>query len=337
MNSRLPCLSLSLALLAAGASLLLAGAAQANDPPSPDIPDGVVSLHTVEPERNVGYTVGDILERQVTLTVKKPYTLVETTLPIVGYEHRYKGQVSGIELRRIRHDSEDQGDSTVYHIILAYQVFTNNVVAKPAILPGEIIKFLGPAKTPGKRELVQYRIPSWSFRISPIATFGEVKIELDMSPMRGPLLLDAKPEQQRIKVLLVILALSLLGLLYILGKRAWLPLMGRPFARAYRAIRRQPHDQTGLEQAVSSLHQALNSTAGYSVFSHNLPQFIAAHAGFAAVQEELQQFFALSRHVFFEPQAPHPAGADPLAWLAQLCRRCRDCERGLTPASQPGA
>lgn len=58
----------------------------ANDEPSPEIPEGIVKLTKVNPERNVGYLMGDILNRTITLEVKKPYKLIETTLPIVGYE-----------------------------------------------------------------------------------------------------------------------------------------------------------------------------------------------------------------------------------------------------------
>jgi len=105
--------------------------------------------------------MGDMLNRTITLEVKKPYKLIETTLPIVGYEHRYKGQVSGIELRKISHSSKENHDNTTYVIQLAYQVFTTAPVVKPAILPAEIIKFQGPATEEAKDGLVQYKIPEF--------------------------------------------------------------------------------------------------------------------------------------------------------------------------------
>lgn len=313
--------------------------ASPDDGPSPDIPEGNVSISIVEPARDVGYTVGDILERTVTLRVKKPYKLVETSLPIIGYERRYKGQVSGIELRSIRHKADEQSRDTVYTLHLAYQVFTNNVVAKPAVLPSEPIKFKGPADPTStdaakKSGIVQFTIPSWGFRISPIAIYGSVKIEDDMSPLRGPLLLDARQQKHRLKLLIVVLAVSLLGLLYILGKRAWLPLMGRPFAKAYRDIRKLPDTESGLQQAVQRLHQALNATAGSSVFSDNLELFIARKPGFTPIKLDIEHFLGLSRQVFFEPNAAHVAGSQPLNWLKTFCRQCRDCERGLHPEPQ---
>lgn len=283
--------------------------------------DARVHLSVANPERDVGYTVGDILARTVTLEVKKPYALVKTSLPIVGYERRYKGQVVGIELRNIRVDESSGSDTNTYTLHLAYQVFTNNVVAKPAILPAELVKF----SSAGKQ--FDYRIPSWNFRISPLAVYGSVVVEKDMSPLRGPLLLDAAPHQRLLAGLLGVLGLSLLGLLYILGAHTWLPRMGRPFARAYRDLRKLPANDAGLQQAVARVHQAINKTAGSSVF--NTVGFLESQPGFLPVSAELDKFFRLSRHVFFEPGAAHGLDQAPLAWLRQFCQACRHCERGL--------
>jgi mxaA protein len=325
-----PSLMPSFRLLIACLLLLLSltgHAAGDMDEELPAVKEGVVTLREINPVKDVGYTVGDVIERTVILDIKKPYKLLDTSLPIVGYERRYKGQLVGIELSSIRHEQEEFDGFNRHTLHLAYQVFTNNVVAKPAILPAEIVKLQN-----GK-ELVQYRIPSWQFAISPISVFGAVKVESDMSPFRGPLLLKDDAHQQYLKILIAILALSLVGLLYIFGKHAWLPRMGGPFSRAYRQVsklRRHP-DEQNLQLAVSKVHEALNRTAGYSVFSDTLDAFIASKPSFAPIREELLEFFGLSRRVFFEPHATPEAGSEPLEWLRRFCRHCRDCERGLNP------
>jgi mxaA protein len=178
---------------------------------------------------------------------------------------------------------------------------------------------------------VKYRIPSLDIAISPIAIFGQVKIENNMSTFYGPFKISSDLEQQRLKIAITILALSLLGLLYILGKHAWLPRMGGSFATTYRKMRKVPASQAGLQQAVTDMHHAFNHSAGITVFSHNLDEFISRKPNFAAIRSEILQFFALSRQVYFEPNASHGLGNDPLSWLKGFCRRCRDCERGLTP------
>ncbi len=300
----------------------------------PDVKAGVVSVQIQDPERAVGYTVGDVLTRHMVISIKKPYKLTPESLPIIGYQKRYRGQLIGIDLSDIKHSSRERGDTVIHDLTLSYQVWTNRNVVKNGALPAEYLHIIN-VESKGK-EVVKFRIPSFEFNISPIARFGQIKIEEDISPYRGPLLLDSAPEKQRLKILLSVLALSLLGLIYMLGKHTWLPRMGGPFAKSYRQIRKlsktsQANTPEGMQNAISSMHAALNITAGHSLFNDNLDEFLAKKPAFNAIKTEIQQFFGLSNQVFFEPSAQHQAGGDPLNWLAQFCRRCRDCERGLIP------
>jgi len=299
--------------------------------PFPDVKEGVVTLQVQEPSHKTGYTVGDVLTRHLIVTIKKPYKLIPESLPIVGYEKKYKGQPLGIDLSDLKHTEKDESGQVIHDITLSYQVFTNSVVAKPGALPTEYLRLIN-TESNGK-EVVKFRIPSWEFVISPLSIFGQVKVEDDMDGFRGPLLLDASAEKKRLKILLTLFGLSLLGLLYILGKHAWLPRMGGPFAKAFRAIRQLPNDQAGIQAAVSKVHESLNATSGSSLFSDNLDAFLEKKPAFKAIKHEIEQFFGLSRHIFFEPNAKHDIGNEPIQWLAEFCRRCRDCERGLLPDS----
>jgi mxaA protein len=298
----------------------------------PDVKDGIVTIETKDPVKLVGYTVGDVIEREVTLTIKAPYKLIDTSLPIPGYEKRYRGQLIGIELKSIEHEKEESKQQTVHQIKLAYQVFTNNVVAKNAALGPEYLNLIN---TTDKKELVKYRVPSITIAISPIAIFGQVKIENNMSPLLGPLLMKDDKEKQIVKISLIAIVLSLLGLLYILGKSAWLPRMGGAFAKAYRAVRRAENTEAGLKQAISAIHSAFNTTAGMSVFNDNLSAFLHNHPDFYPIRPEIEQFFGLSRQTYFEPsfKSDNKFGHDnnPHQWLIKFTRHCRDCERGLIP------
>jgi len=298
----------------------------------PDVKEGIVSIETKDPVKLVGYTVGDVIEREVTLTIKAPYKLIDTSLPIPGYEKRYRGQLIGIELKSINHVKKESKKQTVHHIKLAYQVFTNNVVAKNAALGPEYLNLIN---TTDKKELVKYRVPSLTIAISPIAIFGQVKVENNMSPLLGPLLMTDDKEMQAMKVSLAAIALSLIGLLYILGKSAWLPRMGGAFAKAYRAVRKTGNTDEGIKQAISTIHQGLNTTAGMSVFSDNLSAFLHNHPDFYPIRTEIEEFFGLSRRIYFEPsyklEGKHGADQNPHQWLTRFARHCRDCERGLIP------
>lgn len=295
----------------------------------PDVKEGIVSIQTVDPVKDVGYVIGDVVTRHITLTIKKPYRLIEESLPIVDYEKTYRGQPIGVYLSALSHTKKDEGDQVVHQLTLDYQIFTSSVVAKRAAVLAEYLRLLN---TESKdREVVKYRVPMWEFVISPLSVFGQIKVEDDMSQFRGPLLMDASSQKTRLKISLVLLVLSLLGLLYIVGKNAWLPRMGGPFAKAYRIIKKQDNTPQGIQAAVSSMHAALNTAAGHSLFTDNLEEFLAKKPAFKVIKSEVQQFFGLSNQVFFEPDARHEVGSEPVTWLKQFCRRCRDCERGLIP------
>ncbi len=306
---------------------LLTGIAHAAEATLPDIDSQYVTLRLANPQRDGGYVVGDKLERTVILTIRKPYQLVKESLPIVGYEHRYRGQVSGVELADISSSEVEHKDSATHTIHLTYQVFTVGKLVKPAVLRAEIVKI----RNTQTKDVLQYRIPSFYFRISPLSVFGQVDLKDDMSPFRPPFLLDKSPHALYLKLLVGLSALSLLGLLYIYGTRSWLPRMGGAFAKAYRDIKKLPDSAEGLQQGVARMHQAINLTAGTSVFHNTLDELFAAKPTYAAAKPEMERFFALSRQIFFDPNAAVDLGEKPKAWLLKFCRHMRDCERGLKP------
>lgn len=290
----------------------------------PEIDKKYVSIQIDDPKRDAGYVVGDVLKRHIELTIKKPYQLVEETLPIEGYEHRYRGQKIGIDLLSIDHESDENNTRTVHTIDLAYQVFTTGKLAKPAALRGEYVKIRN-LKT---KKVLQYRIPSFSFRISPLSVFGAVKLKEEMYPRTPPLNISTETQYNKLYLALGALALALLGLLYIYGKYAWLPRMGAPFARAYRAIGHAKEDQSGLQAAMQAIHKAFNQTAGQTVFLDSVDGFLNQHPKFVPAKAVIQDFFTTSHAQFFGDGSQ--TQSDKHA-LLKLCKHLRDCERGLKP------
>ena len=80
--------------------------------------DPRVSVRNIEPKRDVGYTVGDILERTIILEAKKPYQLLETSLPIAGNDKKRRGKGSGVEVREVRLEKTSGLDKTTYTLHL---------------------------------------------------------------------------------------------------------------------------------------------------------------------------------------------------------------------------
>jgi len=322
MKARNHLLSLLLA-----STLLCTALSSAADVVLPSVDSKFVSVKEINPSRDAGYVVGDKLQRTMILTVKQPYDLIKESLPIVGYEHRYRGQVSGIELTAIDVEEQRESKQSVYTIHLEYQVFKIGRVAKPAILRGEIVKL----RQQGSKDVKQFRMPSFNFRTSPLSVYGEVNLKNEMSPFVAPLKLHADKEWLALKIATAVLAASLLALLYVLGARTWLPYMGGAFAKAYRKINKLPEDEQGLQQAISTVHAALHQVAGHSVFGNGVERFLQTKPAFSVAQPEIERFFALSRQVFFDAQTPLDLGMPPKQWLKKFCRHMRDCERGLRP------
>lgn len=290
----------------------------------PEIDKKFISIKIDDPTRDAGYVVGDVLKRHIVLTIKKPYQLVEETLPIEGYEHRYRGQKIGIDLLSTDHEADENNSRTIHTIDLAYQVFTTGKLAKPAALRGEYIKIRN-LKT---KKVVQYRIPSFSFRISPLSVFGAVKLKEEMYPRIPPLNMSTTEEKNKLYAALAVLGLSLLGLLYIYGKYAWLPRMGAPFGRAYRAISNTEDNQAGLQTAMQAIHKAFNQTAGQTVFLDTVDIFLTQHPEFEPAKSAIQTFFTASHAQFF---GDTNTGKSDKSSLLKLCKHLRDCERGLKP------
>ncbi|MEI2613773.1 MAG: hypothetical protein V9G21_01695 [Methylotenera sp.] len=113
--------------------------------------------------------------------------------------------------------------------------------------------------------------------------------------------------------------------------------MGGPFAKAYRDIRKMPDNAEGLQNAVARVHQSLNRTAGNSLFASNIADFVTSKPAFAPASSQIEQFFNLSKQVFFEPNATVHLDDNPKAWLLKFCRQLRDCERGLRPENKQKA
>ena len=102
---------------------------------------------------------------------------------------------------KIHISKETKDEYSNYLIKLKYQIFTNSVTAKPASITADYYRFINPNEP---KKIQKFRIPEFTFAISPIAIFGDVKVENDMSPYRGPFFLDKTPDENKIKFSLLI-------------------------------------------------------------------------------------------------------------------------------------
>ena len=289
----------------------------------PDMDPKYVNISILDPNQKVGYTVGDYINREITLTVKEPFKLIEESLPIVGYEKRYRGQLLGISLKAINISKKTKDGLTTYVIKLKYQIFTNNVVAKPASITADYYRFINPNEP---KKIQKFRVPAFTFAISPIAIFGDVKIENDMSPYRGPFLKDKIPEENKIKFSLFALIIILLSFIYIYGRYTWLP--NRTFSMVYRRFKKQKPSAANTKKIITALHAGFDNLIEQSLFEDNIALLIKKNGSFKHIEKELHTFFKISRALFFQKDIK--LDQDELnKWLINFSLHCRMCERKL--------
>ena len=289
----------------------------------PDMDPKYVNISILDPNQKVGYTVGDYINREITLTVKEPFKLIEESLPIVGYEKRYRGQLLGISLKAINISKKTKDGLTTYVIKLKYQIFTNNVVAKPASITADYYRFINPNEP---KKIQKFRVPAFTFAISPIAIFGDVKIENDMSPYRGPFLKDKISDENKIKFSLFALIIILLSFIYIYGRYTWLP--NRTFSMVYRRFKKQKPSAANTKKIITALHAGFDNLIEQSLFEDNIALLIKKNGSFKHIEKELHTFFKISRALFFQKHIK--LDQDELnKWLINFSLHCRMCERKL--------
>ena len=289
----------------------------------PDMDPKYVNISILDPNQKVGYTVGDYINREITLTVKEPFKLIEESLPIVGYEKRYRGQLLGISLKAINVSKKTKDGLTTYVIKLKYQIFTNNVVAKPASITADYYRFINPNEP---KKIQKFRVPAFTFAISPIAIFGDVKIENDMSPYRGPFLKDKIPDENKIKFSLFALIIILLTFIYIYGRYTWLP--NRTFSMVYRRFKKQKPSAANTKKIITALHAGFDNLIEQSLFEDNIALLIKKNGSFKHIEKERHTFFKISRALFFQKHIK--LDQDELnKWLINFSLHCRMCERKL--------
>jgi mxaA protein len=278
-------------------------------------------LRIQNPQKQIGYLVGDTFTRTLELDVKAPYKLSAASIPTKGLSQK------GIELSSVNVVERQTSETTRYRIHLKYQIFTS----------GPSVKKMGAAKLLLKiihaRKLLTVSVPAWNFRVSPLAVNGEVYVEQDMSPYRGPMLVDSTHTKYLLGIFLSITLLTALGLMYVNADLAWFPGMGGPFAMSYREISSlSPNNNAAdialTQQATTSIHHAFNKTYGENVFATDIDAFLQKHPAFANIKHEISRFFKDSNHVLFAVNNNNKTYISIDA-LMQFCEQCRHCERNI--------
>lgn len=281
-------------------------------------PVGVPRLVETVDARAFGYQVGDIVQRHVAVDAPDGWRLDDASLPRPG------GRGQALELRRVTSAVARESGGRRHELTLEYQVFLAPKAVRTIEIPAFRLHF--DAASRSEEVLVE----AWPVTVAPL-------VPIEVSPRRGlgelqpdsaPPPIDTGALHLRLVAWAVMATLLLAWLAVATLGPPWRAARRRPFGQAWRQLRRLPDHppQDQWRAACRRLHEALNRCAGEVVFEHGLERFVAAQPSFAGLRDELARFLRLTRREFFDDAARSPPDA---AWLVELCRRCRDAERGL--------
>jgi mxaA protein len=281
----------------------------------------VVKRLEVTTPRAFGYVIGDTLQHRVSLELERPYRLDEASLPEAGMLS------PGLELRapvvRVRHSRE----STRYEILLTYQIFQFAERLQSLAIPTLHLRVRTEVAS------LPVTVPEWRFSLAPLAPRRiEASVALpELRPERPPPRMPERPHVERLIALGAGLSLALLYLAYAYWGMPLVAQRKRPFARAFRELRRlegKPFSEALYLDALRILHRAFDRTAGRTLFAEHLDRFFVRHPDFATLRLSIEALFERSRQAFFQSRQGPAADAESLHELVALCRRCRALERG---------
>jgi mxaA protein len=269
----------------------------------------------VEQPRAFGYRLGDIIERRVIVDLPRGLRLDEASLPKIARPGH------AIELRGIDRTSERIDGGERLRLVLRYQLFVSPLQARTFELPAVRLRFDG---MPGEQTAL---VEAWPLAAAPL-TPPEASSRTGLGELRpdAPLMLP-EPPLRRLVVWATLAALALAVVPHVLLGERWWARRQRPFARAYRDLRRLDLSAGGapLHAAFRRLHRAFDEAAGRSLFAAGAASFAADGTRWAALRADIGAFFERSRAAFFGNGPPR---ADDGARLLALARALRDAERG---------
>lgn len=279
--------------------------------PMPAHAAGAAAYRVSAQMRDTGYVLGDLLHQRIDIEVPAGATLAADSLPRSGRVNNW------LELREVQVEHRAGG----YTLRLTYQMFG---VVESAL---------------------QLAIPPFQLRFSDQATVNVAPQPFYQSPVLPASLGEAdreprpslKPEPIATSMWQTIAAASLVAslllafyLAWIYDRLPWLPRKPGPLAALLRSLRRRrvAHgDATAYRELLRQLHAALNHSAGQTLYLDNLPLLFTRAPYLQPLRGELEDLFQHSRRVFYDAA---PAGdAWTAAQVLALCRRARDCERGI--------
>ena len=283
---------------------------------------GALQSVDIQTPRAFGYVIGDVFTHRITVVLDDAWELDQDSLP--------KSERASIWLDLTLNEwNEHQNVATTEYVLeLEYQVFNapegTLEVSTPAL---ELTAIKGEKYLP-------IIIPEWQFNIASVTPI-DLHESLDYLELQSSIV----PYPYETTKVYALLSLGILGLLSCAAALSYafdifpgIRTQRGPFSRALKKLRSLNKLQPNAESSTLALrrvHQAFNETAGKVLMADDLDSFFSQFPSYQNLHEPIEGLFGHSRNVFFESGTKKSADND-IKDLLDLCRRCRDVERGLT-------
>lgn len=263
-----------------------------------------------------GYQIGDLLVREVTVYPAPGSELAPRSLPKLGRANTW------FSLRAIDTMSVPGGGS---RLRLEYQVANVPEAVRTVSLP----EFAVPLQNGTK--VVRLAVNPSYVTVAPMTpgtVLGKdrlVEIQADAEAIA----VDTGAATSRSRDTMLFALVPLLALAYCWTPWERLLRPRRPFARALREAQRlrSADDAAFWQGALKAMHQALDATAGRTVFPGETRVLVERHAGYARLEADLAGWLDVSRGLFFG-NGTWPARSRR-SELLRLLGEARSVERGI--------
>jgi mxaA protein len=271
--------------------------------------DEPITYFNVETPRPFGYVNGDEIPARIIIETRSGITLKTDSLPAKGQINRW------LNLNEVTVKQSGQR----YEIDLRYQVFYAPLEVKSLTLPSFTVQL-----SQGEKNINQ-NVPAWSFTLSPLRELVVRQTEQGeyMRPDSPPILLANTLAMYGLTASLTLASLITVYLCFLYGLFP-AQLRRTLFKRALRQL--AGLSKADMEQALTIVHNALNSLSGQSLFHNGLGQFYLRNPQYRQINSQLDWFFNYSNRYFFS--AGMIAVAHDLQQIKDLCEQCRKIERG---------
>jgi mxaA protein len=271
--------------------------------------DEPASYFNVETPRPFGYVNGDEIPQRIVIETRSGISLQPGSLPAKGQINRW------LNLNQVTVKQSGQH----YQIDLLYQVFYAPLEVKSLTLPGFTVQL-----SQGEKSIDQ-NVPAWTFTLSPLRELIARQSEQGeyMRPDSPPPLLANNQALYGLAASLSVAAPIAAYLAYLYGCFSGMS-RRTVFKRALRKL--AGLSKADMEQALTVVHQALNSLNGQPLFLNRLGEFYRRNPEYLQINAQLLWFFNYSNRYFFSDGMI--AVAQDLQQLKELCEQCRKIERG---------